>query len=219
MKHFKTAENKTWYIDFTAVKGILAENNLVSVYFNDFSNFVHKADTHEDAEKFAEKLAAEVDAAKSGKAIPAKDFSVTEKTTENKVADDDEKSIIDINGQVIEPIQIAALYINEFGDVRAVISEDEIVTIKHFGNTKENSAYINIDELAKFCNLYTVSDFSLYVDPASVKKVYIDDGGNDDYRICVLVYDFDLTALTTATFDDCNDALAKLKELKKAFNL
>jgi len=206
MKHFKTAENKTWYIDLTAVKGILAENNLVSVYFNDLSNFVHKADTHEDAEKFAAELAAEVDAAKSGKAIPAKDFSVTEKTTEIKVADD-EKPITDIYDRTVEPSQISALYIDESGDVRAILGEDEIDTLN--GN-------INIDELAKFCNLYTVTKFNLYVDPDNVVKVFIDNDDVDNYKLCVQVYDFDLSA---ATFGDCNDAMAKLKELKKMFNL
>jgi len=214
MKHFKTAENKTWYIDLTAVKGILAENNLVSVYFNDLSNFVHKADTHEDAEKFAAELAAEVDAAKSGKAIPAKDFSVTEKTTEIKVADDDEKPITNIYGESVDPSQISALYIDESGDVRAILAEDEIVTLKHFGSTKENRAYI--DALAKRCGFYTVTKFNLYVDPVTVKKVFICDGDETDYAVFVTIYDFDLPA---RTFYSIDDAMAKLKELKKMFNL
>lgn len=223
MKKFVVDENWTIFADLTQISAIRAIEKTVDVMLNDsFHYLVYSGNSHADAADFAEKLAAEVDAAKEAhienllKRNSEESAKYACKVINGNATYDDEKTITDICGRTIEPIQISALYINEFGDVRAIIAEDEIVALKHFGNTKENSAYINIDELAKRCNLYTVTKFNLYVDPVSVKKVFIDDGGDDNYKLCVQVYDFDLAA---ATFDDCNDAITTLKKLKKDFKL
>lgn len=212
MKHFKLKDDSV-RTKLHLVDTIFNTSRYVEVYVNGCGHTIYRGD---NAEEFAAELAAEVDAAEEAHLtkVLKQNIEESEKHALKFIADNSEKPITDIHGKTIDQNKISALYINEFGDVRAILAEDEITTIKVFENTEKDNACI--DALAKRCNLYTVINFRLYVDPVSVKKVYIDYDDNDNYVVFVQVYDFDLPA---ATFDDCNVAMTKLKKLKKAFNL
>jgi len=211
MKKFVVDENWTVFADLAEVSEIRAIEKTVDVIINDSGHYlvVYGGKSHADAAEFAERLAAEVDAAKEAHIakLLKQNGEESEKHALKFIADNSEKPITDIHGKTIEPFQIAALYINELGDVRAILSENDIVTLNR---------NINIDELAKFCNLYTVDDFKLYVDPGYVKKVFIDCDCRGNIVVFVMIYDFDLAA---GIYDEFYNAVKKLEKLKKDFNL
>jgi len=205
MKHFKLKDDSV-RTKLHLVDTIFNSINCVKIFVNGCGHDVYFG---ANAEEFAEKLAAEVDAAEDAHIakLLKQNGEESEKHALKFIADNSEKPITDICGKTIDQNKIAALYINELGDVRAILGNDDIVTLNR---------NINIDELAKFCNLYTVDDFKLYVDPGYVKKVFIDCDCRGNIVIFVQIYDFDLAA---ETFADVYDNVKKIEKLKKDFNL
>lgn len=207
MKHFKLKDDSI-YAKLHLVDTIFNTPRYVKVYVNGCGHTVYRGD---NAEEFAEKLAAEVDAAKIGKAISAKDFSVTEETTEIKVADNSGE-IYNESNRVIFNDDVFAVYVDghNYTEVCAIDRYEDKFLIKRCDNSEQAGAYA--DKLGRFCDLYAVNQFQLYVYPDDVDLVTVDDGGNDDYKVNVRIGKHKLLA---ANFGGLHEAFKRKRELEK----
>lgn len=220
MKHFKLKDDSV-RTKLHLVDIIFNTPRYVKVYVNGCGHTVYRGD---NAAEFAEKLAKEVDAAEEAhiaKLLKQNieesrkiDTNCTAETEEIKVADNSGE-IYNESKRVIFNDDIFAVYVggDKYNEVRAVNRYDDDILIKRFDNSEQAGAYA--DKLGRYCDLYAVNKYQLYVYPDEVDFVTVDDGGNDDYAVNVRIGKHKLLA---ATIGDLHEAFNRKCELEKIFD-
>ncbi len=230
MKRFDVDKTTVIFVDLTKINGVRAWDGTVNIFVDGGAPLIFDGGNKEDAIKFAENLAKEIEAAKKAKLEElisknnaeieecvrniCKDFGIVDTASEEESQLPYEDGILRGQyGEKVEVDDIKALYVGgeDYNEVRVLYKYD--ILIKRFDGDNGEKAGACIGKLARYTDLTEVAPNGLYVDPYKVTCVTVDDGKNNDYEVNVVISNRKFLAANSGGLQDAFKCKRAIEEL------